>query len=132
MKKRAFVVIAGLLAFAYQYPVFSQDKNGPDFKFEKTTHDFGDIHQGDKVEHIFTFTNSGNEPLIISNVLTTCGCTAPSYPKEPVKPGESADIKIDFNSTGKMGKQNKIITILSNAVNQKTQLSITANVLPKS
>lgn len=112
--------------------VFAQAENGPDFKFVETKHDFGDITQGDDVEHYFKFTNVGKEPLVISRIVTTCGCTAPTWPKEPIKPGESGKIKIVFNSTGKIGRQNKVVTILSNSVNQKEQLFIVANIIPKS
>ena len=112
--------------------IYAQEENGPDFKFEETKHDFGDVIQGNNVEHYFKFTNVGKEPLIISRIVTTCGCTAPTYPKEPIKPGESGKIKIVFNSTGKMGRQNKVVTILSNSVNQKEQLFIVANIIPES
>lgn len=112
--------------------VIAQGENDPDFKFDKTKHDFGDIIQGDAVEHYFEFTNVGKEPLVISRIVTTCGCTAPTWPKEPIKPGESGKIKIVFNSTGKIGRQNKVVTILSNSVNQKDQLFIVANIIPKS
>ena len=112
--------------------VFAQGDNGPDIKFDEIKHDFGDIIQGDKVEHYFKFTNVGKEPLIISRIVTTCGCTAPTWPEKPVKPGESGKIKIVFNSTGKIGRQNKVVTILSNSVNQKEQLFIVANIIPKS
>lgn len=105
--------------------------SGPVMTFEEVKHEFGDIHQGDKVEHVFKFENTGNEPLIISDVRTTCGCTAPAWPRDPVIPGQTADIKVVFNSAGKMGRQNKIITIVSNATNPKNQISIVTNVLPK-
>ncbi len=92
--------------------------------------DFGDIYQGDKVEHIFEFENGGDQPLIFSNVLTTCGCTAPDWPREPILPGETASLTITFNSQGKMGVQNKVITILSNAINNRERITITTNVMP--
>ena len=89
---------------------------GPYITFEETAHDFGDIQQGDKVEHTFKLENSGNAPLIITNVQTTCGCTAPEWPKEPVMPGETAELKVRFDSTGKFGRQNKVISVISNSV----------------
>ena len=103
----------------------------PMIAFGKVTHDFGDINQGDKVEHVFSFENTGTEPLIITNVQTTCGCTAPEWPRDPVIPGQKSSIKVVFNSAGKMGRQNKVITIQSNAVSPNNQVSITTNVLPK-
>jgi hypothetical protein len=112
--------------------VSAQAENGPDFKFDEKKHDFGDVIQGDVVEHYFKFTNEGKEPLVISGIVTTCGCTAPTWPKEPIKAGESGEIKIVFNSAGKIGRQNKVVTILSNSVKQKDQLFIVANIIPKS
>ncbi len=112
--------------------IIAQDDNGPAFKFIESKHDFGDVIQGDVVEHSFEFSNVGTLPLVISNIITTCGCTAPTWPKEPVKPGEKGKIKIVFNSTGKIGKQNKVITIISNTSTQKDRLFIMANVIPRS
>lgn len=107
-----------------------QSKNAS-ISFGEMQHDFGDIHQGDVVEHIFQFKNTGDKPLVLNNVLTTCGCTAPEWPKEPVAPGETAEIKVVFNSSGKMGRQNKIITVRSNAEGSDHRLKIIAMVLPK-
>lgn len=98
--------------------------------FETDSHEFGDIFQGDKVQHTFSFTNTGNAPLVLSGVLTTCGCTAPVWPKEPILPGDSGDITIVFNSTGRVGWQNKIITVRSNAQVGDVRLKISAMVLP--
>jgi hypothetical protein len=105
--------------------------DGPQIVFEETSHDFGEIHQGDKVEHVFTFENSGNAPLIISNVLVTCGCTASDWPRDPIPPGTTSSITITFNSAGKMGIQNKVVTIVSNAVTPRSKVTIKTNVLPK-
>jgi hypothetical protein len=82
------------------------------------------------VEHTFIFKNTGNQSLVISNIVTTCGCTAPTWPKDPLQPGEKGEIKVAFNSTGKIGKQNKVITILSNSVNGRDRITIQANVIP--
>ncbi|MEM7108091.1 MAG: DUF1573 domain-containing protein [Bacteroidota bacterium] len=105
--------------------------NGAVITFEEDKFDFGDIYQGDKVEHIFKFENTGNEALIITNVQTTCGCTAPNWPRDPVAPGQESELKVVFNSAGKMGRQNKIITVVSNATNPMARVSIVTNVLPK-
>ena len=82
--------------------------------FESGMFNFGKIVQGEKVHHEFKFTNTGKSPLIITNATATCGCTIPEPPKEPIKPGESNVIKVVFNSDGKMGMQDKIITVTSN------------------
>ena len=130
MKKYFFLFV--MLGLAAQG--FAQAKvNGPAITFEKKTHDFGDIFQGDKVEETFHFANSGTEPLIITNVQVTCGCTTPKgWPRDPIAPGQKGEVTIAFNSAGKMGKQNKVVTIVSNAVNADGgQISFTTNVLEK-
>ncbi|MFB9864956.1 DUF1573 domain-containing protein [Rufibacter immobilis] len=101
---------------------------GPSIQFAEQKFDFGDIKPGDVVEHTFQFTNNGTQPLIISNVRTTCGCTATDYPKAPVMPGATASITARFNSAGKRGKQNKVITVESNAVQGSTQVIIATNI----
>lgn len=103
---------------------------GPEITFEESTFDFGDINQGDKVEHIFAFENTGDAPLIITNVQVTCGCTATEWKREPILPGEKSTIKVNFNSAGKMGRQNKVITVVSNSVAPLNQVKIVTNVLP--
>jgi len=124
------VIGLGFSAFAQQA---SQKASGPVITFEKKTHDFGDIVQGDKVEETFKFTNTGNEPLIITNVQVTCGCTTPKgWPRDPVAPGGKGEITLAFNSTGKIGKQNKTVTVISNAANADGgQITFTTNVLEK-
>jgi len=86
----------------------------PVMKFEKDTHDFGKIKQGDKVTYEFKFTNTGKSPLIVKDAIASCGCTKPEWPSAPIKPGENGVIKVTFNSAGKMGLQDKQITITAN------------------
>lgn len=105
-------------------------KNGPVISFKELSHEFGDIVQGDSVSYTYSFKNTGTAPLIISEVVTTCGCTVPSFSKEPIAPGGSGDITVVFKSAGKEGRQNKIITVLSNATNNPARLSMILNVLP--
>ncbi len=105
---------------------------GAAIMWEKASHDFGDVFQGDKVEHTFRFTNTGNQELVITNVEVTCGCTTPKgWPRDPIAPGESGELSVAFNSTGKIGKQNKVITITSNSVGTSNQVMFTATVLEK-
>lgn len=99
------------------------------FKFEKESFDFGQITNGEKVSYDFKFTNIGKSPLIITSATATCGCTVPDYPKEPVAPGAEGVIKVVFDSTGKLGMQNKVITITANTVPEITQLNILGNVV---
>jgi len=138
MKRLFLVTCLALFAFS----VFAQETEkkeekkedktpGPEITFEEVTHDFGDIYQGDIVHYTFKYTNTGDEPLILSNVGTTCGCTVPDWSKDPVAAGEKGEFTVKFNSAGKMGKQNKVITVYSNAKTAVTRVSITTNVLPK-
>ena len=125
--KFAFVF---LLAFI-QVAVMAQTK-GPVIAFKEVYFDFGDIKQGVVVEHVFQFTNTGDSTLLIQKAYSSCGCTIPSFPKEGIAPGQSAQITVKFNSEGKMGLNNKIITILTNMKTEVPQrLSIKVNVLPK-
>ena len=105
--------------------------NAPDMKFEKTTHDYGTIKKGDNGDCEFKFTNTGKEPLIITNCRASCGCTVPSCPKEPIMPGQSSTIKVTY-STQRVGVINKQITITSNGKNSPLVLTITGNVLDTS
>lgn len=83
------------------------------FKF--SIHDFGNIQEGPTAEHEFEFTNTGKEPIIISNVSASCGCTTPSYSKDPVLPGKKGKIKAIYNTQGRVSPFTKTITITSNA-----------------
>ena len=120
-----FTVVLMMVQFAV---IAQDDQNGPKIKFDEEKHDFGNVEQGKKVSHTFTFKNTGNEPLVLSNVLSTCGCTVTEWPKDPIPAGKSGKIDVTFNTTGRMGKQNKVVTIISNAVNPQTRIMVTANV----
>lgn len=129
MKKIALLFSFFVLALAIQV---NAQVAGPVITFKENSKDFGDITQGQQVAHTFVLTNTGKQPLIISNVAATCGCTVPSWPKEPVAPGKSAEIKVSFNSTGKVGKQNSVVRIYSNASEPIEKVSLISNVLTKS
>jgi hypothetical protein len=109
-------------------PAAIENKNAPDIKFEIEEYDFGTIKQGDKVTFDFSFVNSGKEPLVISSAQGTCGCTVPEWPKEPVAKGGKGVIHVEFNSTGKMGMQDKTVTITSNAKSGQKTLHLKGNV----
>lgn len=103
----------------------------PIISIENSTYDFGEIVQGEKVEHTFKFTNVGSAPLMITNVHVTCGCTTPKgWPRDPIEVGEKVELTIAFNSVGKMGRQNKVVTIVSNAPGANT-ITFSATVLEK-
>ena len=96
--------------------------------FVKKEHNYGQIEQKTKNEHIFKFTNSGSSPLLISNAKGTCGCTVPEYPKEPIMPGEDGEIKVEYSSRTSKGVQTKMVNIWANTEPEQTQLKITADV----
>lgn len=106
-------------------------QNGPKIEFTELTHNYGTIAKGADGNCEFTFNNTGNEPLILSNVRASCGCTTPSWTKEPVMPGQKGTIKVRYN-TNNIGKINKTITVTCNAVNNpRTVLRIDGNVIDK-
>lgn len=131
MKKVFLLCIAFLMSvLMFAQEAVTESKTGAKIEFEDKSKDFGDIFQGDKVTHVFNFKNTGTEPLILSNVITSCGCTATEWPREPIAPGASGEINATFNSSGKMGQQNKVITVVSNSTEGSARVSIISNVLP--
>jgi hypothetical protein len=101
----------------------------PAFSFSEDLHDFGTIKDGDVVEHVFSFVNNGEAPLIISDAKGSCGCTVPEWPKEPIPVGGTGELKVKFNSKNKPGVQNKTVTITANTWPATQRLRIKANVL---
>ena len=99
--------------------------------FDKLEHDFGTINEGDKVQHVFKFKNSGKAPLVITNASGTCGCTVPEWPKDAIAPGKSGEIKVSFDSKGKSGNEEKEVYVMANTVPNKTTLQIKSMVLSK-
>ena len=107
--------------------------NGGQAKFTWTNEgsqvwDFGTIKQGDSPEFTFTFINDGSEPMIISNAKGSCGCTVPSWPKEPIPPKGTGEINVKFNSKNKKGTQNKTVTLTANTTPPNTKLRVTGNI----
>lgn len=98
-------------------------------KFETEAHDFGKIKQGDKVTYEFKYTNTGKSPLIISDAYATCGCTTPEIEKKPIQPGATSFVKVTFNSAGKSGLQDKLITVVANTVPAENRVHLTGEVL---
>ncbi|MBN2663810.1 MAG: DUF1573 domain-containing protein [Bacteroidales bacterium] len=97
-------------------------------EFKNSTFDFGTIVQGETVTHIYYFNNTGTKPLVINGVRSSCGCTVPAYSKEPLNPGEEGYIKVTFNSSGKQGSQNKVVTVSTNTDPENTELFIKGDV----
>lgn len=124
--KKSFI-LSGLLLVAVaalaQQPVIT---------FQKTEHDFGKINEGDgRVSTIFEFKNEGMEPLVLSNVRASCGCTTPTWTRTPVEPGETGTITVTYNPNGRPGRFQKTVTITSNASNPTVKVYIKGEVLPK-
>jgi len=117
------------IAFAQSaQPVKVEDNpNAPEISFEKTVHDYGTVAYGGDGTCYFKFTNTGKEPLILQQPQSSCGCTVPTWPKEPILPGESNEIKVTYN-TKKVGPINKTVTIRSNAKTSTVVLRIQGKV----
>jgi len=111
--------------------VSATQTNAPVMNFDKSSYDFGKISRGDKVTYNFKFTNTGKSPLIITSAVASCGCTTPNWPKTPVTPGQSSQITVVFNSTGKIGLQDKMVTITANTNPAQTVVHLVGEVLEK-
>jgi hypothetical protein len=101
----------------------------PAIKFEEELFEFGEITQGEKVEHTFMFTNTGEADLIVTSAKGSCGCTVPEWPKKPIKPGEKGEINVVFNSEGKKGRQHKKVTIVANTQPSTNVIAISGEII---
>ncbi len=126
--KKILIVCAVILGFAFT--ASAQDTEKAEFKFNEEKHDFGKVPQGTPVTTIFEFTNIGKEPLILTEVRPTCGCTIADYTKTPVKAGEKGIIKITFNAAVAQ-PFNKVIVVTSNAKTPQKNLIIVGEVVAK-
>ena len=126
MKKLLLTTILAIIA------VFAYAEGGADIKFEQNTHDFGVFSEdAPKVTCSFKFTNVGDELLIIHQAVASCGCTAPVYPKEPIKPGESGEITVTYNGAGRFpGHFKKSITVRTNGKHEIVRLYISGDMTP--
>lgn len=97
-------------------------------ELKESSHDFGKLEAGEIVTHTFYFKNTGTKNLVIRNVETSCGCTVPKYDKKPIPPGKEGKIEVEFNSSGRIGKQYKVIHIFANVPEKEVSLKITANI----
>ncbi len=98
--------------------------NIPKIQLVETVYNFGEITEGAVIKHNFKFKNTGKTPLIITDVQTTCGCTVPSWNKNPIQPNEIDEISVEFNSDGKEGKMDKPITIIANTFPVRTEFKL--------
>ena len=101
----------------------------PNIEMLETSYNFGEIQQGESVTHDFILKNTGDADLIISAAKGSCGCTVPEWPKTPIAKGEEAAIKVTFNSAGRSGKQNKTVTLVTNAIPNTKVITINGNVI---
>ncbi|MBK8658257.1 MAG: DUF1573 domain-containing protein [Bacteroidetes bacterium] len=100
-------------------------------QFEKTKHDFGKMNEGDIPKTTFEFTNTGQEPLLITSAVASCGCTVANWPRGPIAPGESSRIDVAFDSKKKSGEVTKTVTVTCNTIPPKQVLTIRGTVIPK-
>lgn len=101
----------------------------PVIEFPEVRFDFGTINSGEKVKHVFKFKNTGDADLVLSQVKASCGCTTPTYTKDPVSPGEEGEISVEFNSEGIAGQVTKDITVLANTTPTTSVLTLSGEVI---
>ena len=129
MKKLLFsIALTAVAAFSAKTAVAQEVTAGPKIEFKKDTHDYGNIKYGADGSCSFEFKNTGNAPLIISNAKGSCGCTVPAWSREPLMPGQSASIRVKYN-TANPGPINKTVTVESNARENRVVLRIKGKVL---
>ena len=97
--------------------------------FEEEVFNFGEVGEGDIIEHTFRFSNSGKAPLLISNAKSTCGCTVPTWPKNAIAPGEEGEITVRFDTENKGGRQSKPISITANSLPAQTKIYLNGFVI---
>jgi uncharacterized cupredoxin-like copper-binding protein len=145
MKKTILLLAAAVLVFSCKENATSKIKTEnvqvanqrdeaakkvPVMSFEKTVHDFGMITQGTPQEYTFKFTNTGDAPLVITSATSSCGCTVPSPPKDPIAPGDSGELLVKFNGAG-ANLVTKDITVTANTAKGREVIKIKAFVNPK-
>jgi hypothetical protein len=107
------------------------EKGVATISLDKREYDFGSVNEGDIVETVFKVTNSSDTDLVITDAKVTCGCTVPIWPKEAIKPGETKDVKVRFNTSGKSNRQQKNITLITNTLSGREILTLKGMVTPK-
>lgn len=122
-----FIILFLLIIINQSIKAQNSVTKGPEITFSKVVHDFGIIYQGEKAEYAFIFSNTGDEPLLINEVKSSCGCTVPVWPREPIMPGQSGQILVKYN-TNILGKFNRQVSILSNARINIVNLRVTGTV----
>lgn len=130
--KKLFLVLFMLFSVSFLADAQTTVENGPEITFEKTTHQFGEIPYNGNAVYEFVFKNTGNEPLILSQPKSSCGCTVPEWPKKPILPGETDVIKVTYKYVDRPGSFSKYVTVFSNAkTNNSVKLYIKGKVMPE-
>lgn len=127
---RALIVSLFVLVFTSVSLAQTDKSSTAGIKFTELEYDYGTIQQGDKVHHEFQFTSTGKEPLMISQAKGSCGCTVPEFPTQALKKGEKGTIKVTFDSAGKMGSQDKTVTVITNTPDSPIVLHIKGVIEP--
>ena len=124
MKRIAFMMIMVCMS------MMAMAQKGAEIKFDKTSHNFGSFSEKNAVQEcVFTFTNVGDKPLVINQAVASCGCTVPSYTKQPIAPGKKGEIKVTYNGAGKFpGHFKKTITIRTNGTVEMTRLYVEGDI----
>lgn len=142
-KVKSYAYLMAIAFFFFVFNLTAQDAplsttkpafpEGPTAKmeFEQTTYDFGAVEDGTRVSQVFTFTNTSDVPLVLTDARGSCGCTIPEWPREPIMPGETASLTVEFNSRNKRGKRNQKVTITANTNPPQTFLYLTGEVIPR-
>lgn len=130
MKKTIFLSIFFSFFFLGLFAQEKSNNTNDSIIFEKTVHDYGTITQGSDGNCEFKFTNKGKAPLVLKNVQTSCGCTVPEWPKEPIPSRKTGVIKVKYD-TNRLGTFTKTITVISNATNPAVTITIKGNIIAK-
>lgn len=135
MKTRILAFLALLISCTsiLAQPVISSEElnpNAPHITFKKVEHDYGTVEQHSKAIAVFEFTNTGKQPLILTDVRTSCGCTAPIWPKNPILPGKTSSISVEYD-TKSLGVILRQVTVITNASNPSVVLTIKGMVKEK-
>jgi hypothetical protein len=112
-------------------PLGSKPLPATSMQFDKKTHDFGRIHEGDKVNTVFKFKNTGANPLVITSAIATCGCTVPTWSHQPLGAGQEGQMQVEFDSEGKSGEVTKTVNVTANTEPALTVIAIKAIIIPR-
>jgi hypothetical protein len=130
MKRLSFILLTMIVSISCV--MAQQNTQGGSAKFTSTTHDFGKVaEEVGTVSCEFTFTNVGKKPIILQDIRTSCGCTTPSYTKDPILPGKKGTIKVSYSTTNRVGGFDKKITVFTNEPDTVYSLIIKGEVLPR-